>query len=275
MAGAEEWQAPPGADVILRASGGKEFPAHKLILSLASPVFRDMFSVPQSPPTESSQLPVIDLTDPPETLKNFLQIIYPTRNPLIDDAETLASVLRTADKYGAQAALNAHKDYLPLMYIDSPPIHKYAILCACGREKEAEAAARCVSFASLASLNSHPLLRVMTIEHYQRLIRFMVVRDKRTREIVSSHQETIEWLYPCNDMAHVLYFRAMATTLQAAFEENPCIRVVEALGIVSNAPHTFPPCRDSCMYNAQGLRGYAEGLFRDLVQMAQTLPWEN
>ena len=133
-----EWQTPPDADVILRASGGKEFHAHKLVLSLASPVFRDMFSVPQPPPTESSQLPIVDVDDPPEALEAFLQIIYPTRNPLIEKIETLVAVLRLADKYDAKDILDIHKHHLPSMYSNSSPIQMYAILCACVARRRLE-----------------------------------------------------------------------------------------------------------------------------------------
>lgn len=77
---ATEWKNPSDADVILRASGGKELHAHKLVLSLASPVFRDMFSVPQ-PSIGSSRTPMVDVDDLPEALRMFLQIIYPIPNP--------------------------------------------------------------------------------------------------------------------------------------------------------------------------------------------------
>ena len=274
---AEGWQTPPNADVILRAPGGKEFHAHKLILSLASTVFRDMFSVLQSQPTESTQLPIVDVDDPPETLEIFLQIVYPTRSPLINNIETLASVLRLAEKYDAKAVIDAHKEYLLSICTDSPPIHLYAILCACGREKEAEAAARRIPLESLMPLDSHPLLHLMTIEHYQRLVRFVIARNKRTREIVSKHRARIEGdrgLCP-SDAAHRLYPSTMTSSLQAAFEENPCIRVAEALGIVSSAPLMFSPCQNACKYNVQGLRGYAEGLLKELVEMGQNLSLED
>jgi len=272
---ATEWQTPPGADVILRASGGKEFHAHKIILSLASPVFRDMFSVPQPPSTNSSQLPIVDVNDPPEALEMFLQIIYPTPNPPINNLETSASVLRLADKYDAGSVLDAHKEYLLSMCLDSPPIHAYAILCACGREKEAEAAARRVSFASLASLSSHPLLRLMSVEHYQRLVRFMVSRDKRMREILSERRAEIERNIPstCRNPAHQLYTGTIVASLQAAFEANPSVRVAEALGILSSAPLTFSPCGPGCIYNVRWLREYAELVLKDLINVAEKLPW--
>jgi len=274
---AAEWQTLPGADVILRASGGKEFHAHKVILSLASPVFRDMFSVPQPPSADSSQLPIVDVNDPPEAFEMFLRTIYPTRNPLITDVETLVTILRLADKYDARDTIDIHRDYLPPTPNNSPPIELYAILCACGRDKEAGAAARRVPLASLDSLDSNPLLQLMTATQYQRLASLMAARDKRMRAIVKSHQQRIQLdrQGACpSDAAHQLYSSTITASLQAAFEANPCVQVTEALGIVSNAPLTFSPCRDKCRYSLQGLRYYAEGLLKELVGMAEALPWE-
>ena len=274
---AAEWQTPPGADVILRTSAsGREFHAHKIIISLASPVFRDMFSVPQPPPAESSRLPIVDISDSPEAMEVFLRIIYPTPNPPINDIETLASILRLADKYNAEAIFDVHKEYLLSMYIDSPPVHIYAIFCICGREQEAEAAARRVPFASLADLSSHPLLSLMTVEHYHRLVRFMLARDKRMREILDERRQETRRNLPlhCRDAAHHLYSGALVASLQVAFEGNPCIRPAEALGIVLSAPFTFSPCAVDCIYIVRWLREYAELILADLVRMGKELPWE-
>jgi len=275
---AMDWENPPDADVILRASGGEEFHAHKLILSLASPVFKDMFSVPQPPSTESSELPIVDVNDPAGALETFLQLIYPTRNPHIDDVDALASILQLADKYDAKGVLDVHKDHLPSMCSNFSPIEMYAILCACGREEEAGAAARRVSFASLDTLDSSPLLQLITTTQYQRLVSFMTSRNARMREIVGKHHETIATqprFSPCNDdLAHRLYSSTITASLRAAFEADPCVRVIEAVGIVSSALLTFTPCGESCRYNIPGLREYAEGLLKDLVEMAEELPWD-
>ena len=272
-----EWQTPPGADVVLRTTGGKKFHAHKIILSLASPVFRDMFSVPQPRTADSSELPIIDVSDPPEAFEMFLRTIYPTRNPLITDVETLVTVLRLADKYDAKDVLDIHKDHLPSLSSNLPPIQIYAILCACGREEEAGAAARRVSFASLSTLDSNPLLQLITATHYQRLMSFMTVRDQRMREILKKHQKQIHsdlWGHSCpKDALHELYSGIIVASIQEAFEANPCAKISEALGTVSDAPLTFSPCNNHCKYRLKGLRNYAEKLLKELVNMAETLPW--
>ena len=278
-----EWQNPPGADVILRASGGREFHAHQIILSLASPVFRDMFSIPQ-PSNRSSQIPIVDVSDPPEALAVFLQVIYPFRNPPIEDVEAVASLLRLADKYDAKVALDAYKDYLPSICASPPPIHMYAVMCACGREEEAQAAARRVSFVSLAHLNSCPLLRLMTAEHYQRLIKFMIARDRSMREIISFHRRNIarppwEW---CDTKAHTIYATAIVAPIQAAFEADPCVRVAEALSLAAKLTGTFTLCPYGpygpygpyhCNYDLGELQRFVEDLLKELVEMAESLPW--
>ena len=116
----------------------------------------------------------------------------------------------------------------------------------------------------------------MTTKQYHRLMSFMIARDRRTRQIVGEHQAEIrrEGSPFCrDDTAHQLYTGAMTASIQAAFEGNPCVRVVEALGIVSSAPVTFLPCKSSCKYNMNELRLHAEGLLKELVEMAKNLPW--
>jgi len=267
------WSDPPGADVILRASGGREFRAHKLVLSIASPVFRDMFSAPQ----QISGPHIVDVHDPPEALEVFLQIIYPVRNPLVNDIKILASVLHLADKYDAKDVLDIHRDYLPSTYSSLSPIQMYAILCACGREEEAGVAARRVPFASLKTLDSNPLLQLITVAQYQRLVSFMTARDKGMRNIVRRHHKDIAKYNgrTCNDNPHSLYSSTIVAALQAAFEADPCVQVGEALGSISSAPCAFPQCKDGCRYSAAGIRRYAEGLLNELAEMTRNLSWED
>ena len=88
------------------------------------------------------------------------------------------------------------------------------------------------------------------------------------------HQKNTECSFPCDSIAHK-FNGTIATSLEAVFEENPCIQVAKALGVVSSALYTFSPRHDECIYNAQNLRSRAEGLLGDFVKMAKTHPWEN
>lgn len=94
-------------DVILRAGSKSDtqhdFHVHKFIISLASPVFKDMFTFPQ-PPGQSSdeqyQLPVVDIPETPEVLDIILRFIYPgIESPKITKQSTLTASLLAADKY--------------------------------------------------------------------------------------------------------------------------------------------------------------------------------
>ena len=65
------------ADLIIRAAGTLDFRVHKLILSLASPFFKDMFTLPQPPSDTPETLPHVDVQESPKTWENILQTIYP------------------------------------------------------------------------------------------------------------------------------------------------------------------------------------------------------
>ncbi|KAF7974685.1 hypothetical protein HWV62_11451 [Athelia sp. TMB] len=103
------------ADVILRSSDNVEFRVSKVILSLASTVFSDMFSLPQtSHHSEGSRanadevkdgLAVIPVAEDGKMLKQFLMMCYPkaaTDPPAIpNDLAALGRLLTIAIKYSA------------------------------------------------------------------------------------------------------------------------------------------------------------------------------
>ena len=57
-------------------------------------------------------------------------------------------------------------------------------------------------------------------------------------------------------------------------EADPCVRVAEALGVVSSAPRTLLPCCGECVYRMRRLREFGELVLKYLVRMAEKLPWE-
>ncbi|KAK7692544.1 hypothetical protein QCA50_004174 [Cerrena zonata] len=88
------------ANVIIRA-GGVDFPAHRFILSRASPVFKDMFSLPSNPTATQESLPVIEVEEDAQTIHDILSLLYFSSNddPVCDSLSDLQSILLAARKY--------------------------------------------------------------------------------------------------------------------------------------------------------------------------------
>ena len=129
----------PDADTILRSSDGKDLRVHRLILSLASPAFQGMFSLPQS--TESpSQIPTIDVPEPSDILQPFLQYLYPRLPPNITDISMWAALYTIADKYGAEVVMGLLRDMLIPRFLEIAPLRVYALASHWGFEEEAKIA---------------------------------------------------------------------------------------------------------------------------------------
>ncbi|KAJ8507558.1 hypothetical protein ONZ45_g10084 [Pleurotus djamor] len=95
----------PDADIILRSLDGVKFHVHKLILSVSSPFFDDMFSIPQPKASgeslldDDTSLPIIPFVEDSVTLDILLRDCYPTQEHVFTDRGVLMKVLRAADKY--------------------------------------------------------------------------------------------------------------------------------------------------------------------------------
>lgn len=93
----------PGADLILRSADKVDFLVTRHIMSLASPIFADMFdlALPSAADTvpHGRDAPVIDLTEQSRTLDYLLRYIYPIDKPDIENAEHILDVSNAASKY--------------------------------------------------------------------------------------------------------------------------------------------------------------------------------
>jgi len=95
------------ADIILRALGPpkRDFRVHKLILSLASPVFKGMFSLPQ-PALDGSRestvagIEIVEVTDPAGALDIILRMIYPSFTPPSPPSLRYRRSIRIRQTYG-------------------------------------------------------------------------------------------------------------------------------------------------------------------------------
>jgi len=162
---------PPDGDIILRTPT-RDFQVHKIVLSLASPIFRDMFSIPQpTPDVRGADIEVVDVTDPLQGLDLVLRFIYPLPPPNVDSLDLLVEGLVVADKYdidGARAELRLRL----AKFIKKNPLRVYAIACRFGFEAEAEVASSLTTGIYLPALADLPdELKNITATAYHRLVK--------------------------------------------------------------------------------------------------------
>ena len=86
------------SDVTIRSCDYVDFQVHKVILSMASTTFADMFTVP-SPHGQEQVKQVIDLTENSRTLRHLLSLIYPMDPTVPDTIEDALSLLSACQKY--------------------------------------------------------------------------------------------------------------------------------------------------------------------------------
>lgn len=145
----EPFDGRDNADIILRSSDQYDFHVHKVVLVLASPFFKQMFSLSQ--PTDSSSstpgaatepLPIIPMTEDRDTIDYLLRLCYPVTDPTPpSDVKTVATILEAAMKYELEEARVILKA-LFARFIPTDPLQVYAHACRLLLEHEASEAAK-------------------------------------------------------------------------------------------------------------------------------------
>jgi len=164
-------------DVILRAPlqpGShelKDFYVHKVILSIASTVFRDILSIPQQPcdNLKGFTIDVVQVVESADVLEIFLQLIYPIDPPVIEDLRLVGDLLDVADKYMAKGVSTKLKKHLASLLRDDP-IGVFAIACRNNLDEEARVALSHTLSFDIINQISETHLQIMTTKTYHRLL---------------------------------------------------------------------------------------------------------
>ncbi|KAJ7459705.1 hypothetical protein FB451DRAFT_982292, partial [Mycena latifolia] len=122
------------ADVIIQSSDNVRFYVYKLILSLASPIFADMFALPQ--PQQKNDIdhdrdphPVVRVSESSEVLHRLLSFCDPRCTPTWGSIEDIPMMLEVADKYCLDKMTRHLGNILMLAtpYIEKEPMKIFAV----------------------------------------------------------------------------------------------------------------------------------------------------
>lgn len=136
-----------GADVVLLSSDGFEFRARMAILSFASPVFDDMFSLPQPGSDKEKQcphhklpLPLIQLSETKVVIDILLRYCYPV--PLargMEDYDVAVAARSAAEKYDMDYIKGEIDNYIEEHFGGDPRYRLLLYREACERREDAQA----------------------------------------------------------------------------------------------------------------------------------------
>ncbi|KAI0318773.1 hypothetical protein OF83DRAFT_1082715 [Amylostereum chailletii] len=144
------------ADVVLRSSDGVHFRVYRVILSKASPLFKDVFAPAAAPPLKYDDpnfeitydgLPLIAFSETKNTLSLILTLCYPLPSPPAPALDDIILVLTAGQKY----ELARVSEWAAELFAASPDARKHpaktlALVCTHHLEREARVAARlCLS----------------------------------------------------------------------------------------------------------------------------------
>ncbi|KAI9450617.1 hypothetical protein BJY52DRAFT_1419488 [Lactarius psammicola] len=123
---------PPHADIIIQSSDLVSFRVNKATLSMSSPFFADMFSLPQPPDNEViNGLPVVRLSEDAEVLNSLLKMLYPISSAVPDSYDKALELLVASHKYNmasVQSSIRTEiKSWGPVVLTGTVAYRAYAI----------------------------------------------------------------------------------------------------------------------------------------------------
>ena len=257
----------PDADAILRSSDGKEFRVHRLIISLASPVFQGMFDLPQ-PTAELPGTPVVDIPEPSDILQPFIQYFYPRSPPKVSDIQTWAALYTIADKYDAEVVMESLRDMLIPRFLETSPLRVYALASRWGLEEEAKIASR--GTLTMDIFNNFPRedAELMDGVACQRLYLLHFKRREAARALVANH------ILPSTDSSSCQcpppQYTCLVPALCQRVGTRPWLTAEELYEEV--AKWDYPnKCNNACRNALRNMHTYFSSLLKGISELPQTI----
>lgn len=240
-------------DIVLRTGtepdSKHDFRVHKFILSLASSVFKNMFTFPQPPGqtlNAQHQLPIVDIPDSPKVLDMILRFIYPgVEPPKITEPQALSALLLTADKYNITSiypALRANlKTFLP-----SYSLWAYIIACRFGFLEETKQAAKLMTSNGFLCFRNREDIQLISSTDLFRLVQFVQERECDGRIRIESHLDPLylENITSCEhgEKDAQDYYSHLEKEVERAFVTDPCVGSKDLFAVLDRIPDPPPGC---------------------------------
>ncbi|KAK7057906.1 BTB domain-containing protein [Favolaschia claudopus] len=179
------------ADVILHTSDDVDFRLHRLVLSLASSFFKDMFGLPQ--PNSEPEIPVIPVSESARSLDAALRFWYPGAQPIVsyglDDLREIFEILIM--KYDIQFFVPAaQKQLLGFLHNPQNAVAVFSIACHLGWKDVAQQAAETslkLPLRSFDAASERPAqLKHMSADAYHSLLQYHSECAKVAAAVTSS-----------------------------------------------------------------------------------------
>ncbi|KAF8506210.1 hypothetical protein JB92DRAFT_2736596 [Gautieria morchelliformis] len=178
----------PDADVALRTDDGTSFRVSSQILSEASPLFRDLLTLPQ-PAADKDVLPaVIQVAERSEVMHTLLRFIYPIKDPPVETLSLLGDVLGAALKYDMGLAVQSLRQLLlSPKFVKNEPFRVYAFACQHGVDEEANIASGHTLTMNILDAPLMEELKFITGYEYHQLLNLHRSRGKAAQDLLVCH----------------------------------------------------------------------------------------
>lgn len=191
----------PKADLILRSIDNADFRMFKSLLSMASPFFETMFTLPPEPSEKRGDqetkdgLAVVTVEEESSTLRNLLMFCRIGKAPDLQDRFEVQAALRATMKYEmeevakrilSETRLHEHDPALPLMH--------FAVACHYGWEDEIQVAARHSLRFPESSFPATNELKYITALNYLDILRYHRTCGEAAKKIALLGDGYYRWL---------------------------------------------------------------------------------
>ena len=232
-------------DVIVRAGQGSgsahDFRVHKFILSLASPVFKDMFALSLSSDQNRKgepDIPIVNISDSSQVFDMILRFIYPgVEPPKIVKIHTLTALFSAAHKYNIASIYPVLRESLK-GFLPAQSFMAYMIACRFGLLEEAKEAARVSTPQSMVDLDYSRAVEHISAPDLYRFVQFVQVREDRGLSKIKyllgrDHVDTSgcdHW-----DSSKDFYYH-LAKEVGEVFVRKPCLELGDLFGVFDEIP---------------------------------------